>query len=129
MAQDRVAGGVAVRVVAALEVVEVDEDERQRPPVAGRAGQLLLHPGEDGLAVGDAGQRVDGRLDPGLGDAGRELLERAAETLVADAPRLGGEHGVVRVGAREPLRDPGDAPVLEGDDEQRRSPPRRSAPR
>ena len=50
-AQDGVAGHVAVGVVDPLEVVEVDQDDRARPLVAGRALELVLEPGEQRLAV------------------------------------------------------------------------------
>jgi len=39
-AQRRVAGGVAVGVVEALEVVDVEDHERERGRAAARAGQL-----------------------------------------------------------------------------------------
>ena len=72
-AQDDVAGGVAVRVVDGLEVVDVDEGDRQRPLVAGRPLDLGEQLGEQRLAVGDAGQPVDGRrvvrVGEGDGDA------------------------------------------------------------
>ena len=73
---------------------------------------------EDRLAVGDAGQRVEGRLLPGLRDAVGELRERGTQPPVADPLRVGEERRAVDVGAREALRDPGEAAVLQPDDEQ-----------
>ena len=57
--QQRVADQVAERVVDALEVVEVDEQQRQRAwPQRARRSQQRLEVLHEGGAVGQAGQRV-----------------------------------------------------------------------
>ena len=71
-AQDDVAGGVAVGVVDRLEVVDVDEGDAQRALVARRALDLGEQGGEERLAVGDAGQPVDGRAVVRVGERGRD---------------------------------------------------------
>ena len=66
-----VARGVAVRVVDRLEVVDVDDRDRQRALVAAGAADHAVELGEDEAAVGEAGERVleQQRLQPlGLGD-------------------------------------------------------------
>ena len=77
-AQDDVARGVAVRVVDGLEVVDVDERDAQRPLVAGRALDLGEERGEERLAVGDAGQAVDGGAVVGVGEGCRDAVDRDA---------------------------------------------------
>ena len=67
-AQHDVADAVAVRVVDGLEVVDVDEGDRQRALVARRALDLGEERAEQGLAVGDAGQAVDRRAVMGVGE-------------------------------------------------------------
>ncbi len=61
--QELVPGGVPAGVVEPLQVVEVEDDERQRAAGAGRvgdlAGQLLL----EGAVVAQAGQRVHARVE------------------------------------------------------------------
>ena len=69
-AQDDVAGGVAVGVVDGLEVVDIDERDRQRALVARRALDFGEQVGEQGLAVDDAGQAVDGGAVVGVGEGG-----------------------------------------------------------
>jgi hypothetical protein len=61
--EDRVAGGVPVSVVRALEVIEVDEDDGE--PVTVRRGFLNreFEKFESGTSVEAAGQRVDVRSD------------------------------------------------------------------
>ena len=83
VAQDDVARGVAVRVVDRLEVVDVDERDAQRPLVARRALDLGEEVGEERLAVGHAGQAVDGRAVVGVGEGCRDGVDRDAEA----APR------------------------------------------
>ena len=61
---------MAVRVVDRLEVVDVDERDAQRPPVARRALDLGEEVGEERLAVCDAGQAVDRRPVVGIGQGG-----------------------------------------------------------
>ena len=91
VAQDDVAGGMAVRVVEPLEVVEVDEDQRQRPAVAGARASSSSTRVEDGLAVGDAGQRVEGRLLPCLRRRGpRAPRTRRGRRRSRMPPRLRG---------------------------------------
>ena len=71
--QHGVAGGVALGVVDLLEAVEVDEEDRR---AAGRCassvGQRLVDAVDEQGAVGQAGQRVVGRL---LGEGGLGVLQ------------------------------------------------------
>ena len=60
--EQAVAGGVAEAVVDGLEVVEVDEQHRQRPAEAAACAQRVLDAVEEQGAVGEAGQRVVERL-------------------------------------------------------------------
>ena len=59
--QHAVAGGVAGEVVDRLEVVDVDQRERQRALVPGGAGDLGVEALLEGAVVGEAGQRVGER--------------------------------------------------------------------
>ena len=71
-AQDDVAGRVAVRVVDGLEVVDVDEGDRQRAARSGSARSTSVKQrGQQRLAVGDAGQAVDRRPVVGVGQRRR----------------------------------------------------------
>ncbi len=79
--QQLVPGGVPERVVDALEVVEVDEQGRDRRPVAARAAEHVTEPVDDQRPVRQAGERVVG------GHEG-ELLLLAVE-LVVGALALG----------------------------------------
>ena len=91
--QQRVAGGMAVLVVDALEVVEVDQHAAQRLAVAGRAGDLLadadLHravveqPGEGVRARRGADVVVGGRVVAGDDGEVRDRLEHL-QVLGAD---------------------------------------------
>ena len=119
MAQDGVAGRVAVRVVEPLEVVEVDDDHRQLAAIPVGAQELVVEPRENGLAVGDAGQRVDGREAPRVGDAVGELAEGDAQARVGDALRLERHERALVRGAGQALGEPRDAPVLVTLDHQR----------
>ena len=93
-AQQLVAGGVAARVVDALEVVEVEDHGAERVPVAARAGDLLADAQLHRAVVEDAGQRVGAGdvldvlvgLGVAAGDGGQagDRLERA-QVLVVDA--------------------------------------------
>ena len=76
-AQDDVARGVAVGVVDGLEVVDVDEGDRERSLVAGSALDLGEERGQQGLAVGDAGQPVDRRAVVGVGQRAGDAVDRA----------------------------------------------------
>ena len=58
LAQQPVAGLVAERVVELLEVVEVDQQQRELGLGGARGGGRLLEAGEQPAAVGEAGQRV-----------------------------------------------------------------------
>ena len=93
-----VAGGVAVRVVDALEVIDVDHERRQRRATAARQAQLARQPfGEEAAVVG-ARQAV----------AHRAILNRAEEPL----QRLG-EHAHLAQ-ARRTHRVDGDLAALGG---------------
>jgi hypothetical protein len=72
---------VAEAVVDLLEVVEVDEEDRQPPPVAARAVQRAAHPVDEQAAVGQAGQLVVQRRV-------RELLRELAVAPLARGERL-----------------------------------------
>ena len=95
--QQRVAGEVALLVVDALEVVEVDEHARERVPLADGAGDLLAHAELERAVVQQAGERVGARrgarvlvgLGVAAGDDGQlgDRLERA-ELLVADVSHV-----------------------------------------
>ena len=72
LAQDRVAGGMAVRVVDLLEAVEVDEDQAGRLPRALGQGQGLGEAIDQQVAVGESRQGIVSGL---LGQGGLRLLE------------------------------------------------------
>ena len=76
--QELVAGRVAERVVDVLEVVEVDEEQRQQPFVPARALHGLGQPVAEQIAIGQARQRI-------------ELRERARSVLRLLAPDLQGQ--------------------------------------
>ena len=107
--QDGVAGGVAEPVVDPLEVVEVAEQHRVREALAGVAGpavelaQALLQ----GVAVEEAGQRVEGRA-AAVGAVG--LDQGAGEDHGAEDQRHRGDQGLAvlkrggRVGRRRRWR-------------------------
>ena len=80
LAQDRVAGGVAVDVVHVLEVVEVDEQQREGEALALAADHLQLEAVREEQAVGRPGHPVEMRLDVDL--------------LVAPRGRDGDRHAV-----------------------------------
>ncbi len=63
-AEDLVPGRVAESVVDALEAVEIEQAERQRMPVAARAGELVTKPLLVGAAVGQVGERRGGCREP-----------------------------------------------------------------
>ena len=83
LAQHRVAGGVAVRVVDRLEAVDVDEGDAERLVVTSRPVDLGPEHGEQGLAVRDAGEPVvrGAGLDLEEGAAGG--VERASQAPLA----------------------------------------------
>ena len=79
-----------IGVVDPLQVVEVDDRERERAAVRGRrvgdlAGELLL----EGAVVAEAGQRVDARVEARPVVGGPRLAEVALEVL-DDVGRPGG---------------------------------------
>ena len=97
-----VAALVAERVVDRLEVVDVEQRERERPLVAQRARELLAQALVEGAVVGQAGERIGGRLldedRVGLGVGHRqadELGEVVEHALGVGRQRLGrhGGHG------------------------------------
>ena len=114
--QALVADLVAERVVEVLEVVDVDHDERERQPVAGRAPPLARQRLLEPAAVRDAGQRVDLRelLEPGVGllelqrALGHDLLELPLARLRPRGPHARGaearEHQPDRAQPVEPGR-------------------------
>ena len=86
-AQDDVADGVAVGVVDGLEVVDVDEGDRQRPAVARRALDLGEEARQQRLPVGDAGEPVDGGPVVGVDQGRRDVVDRAREARSRPVPR------------------------------------------
>ena len=97
-AQQLVAGGVAARVVDALEVVEVEDDGAERGLVAAGARDLLADAHLHRAVVEDAGERVGAGdvldvlvgLGVAAGDGGEagDRLERL-QVLVVDAAARG----------------------------------------
>ena len=75
--EQAIAGLVPVTVVEDLEVVEVDQADRDRAPVAHRAGDLALQMLVPGAAVGQAGEGI----------RARQALEAAPRTPVMDLER------------------------------------------
>ena len=125
--QQAVADRVAARVVDLLEVVEVDDGQRQRLVVAGRVGPLALHLLLERAVVAEAGQGVAQRFGtrPVVG-----VLEDPARLLEA----LGGLQDAPRQPDGERAEDDGEGEQAERRHEQRRPaapwPARRSpAPR
>jgi hypothetical protein len=101
-----VAGDVAVGVVEPLEVVEVDQDDRELPVVASGPLQLLLEACQHGLAIEDLGELVDGRQRPGLGDSLLEPFEGIAQPPIADTDPSSLERGRVVGEAGRQADDP-----------------------
>ena len=104
-AQDRVAGPVAANVVHVLEVVEVDEDERERLAGAAAALQRLIQAILEQDTVREARQRVPDRLRPGAtqppveGDAARSRAESEQAQGANDAIRVPLERDRRRAGS------------------------------
>ena len=117
--QDGVPGRVAVRVVEPLEVVEVHQDHGQRAVVADRAGQLLLHAGQDGLPVRDPGQRVDRRQAPRVGHAIGQAAKRGPQPGVVDPRGVQRDELALVGGVGQPVGQRRDAAVLAAHDECR----------
>ena len=87
-AQDDVADGVPVRVVDGLEVVDVDERDRQRPAVARRPLDLGEQRSQQRLPVGDAGQPVERSRGRGISTrAAAMLVDRRASRRSRPVPR------------------------------------------
>ena len=79
LGEDVVADGVAVDVVDALEVVEVEHHERDGGLVDRRAHELLAEPLVERAVVPEPGERVGLRL----------VLERGSDLRVVDRERRG----------------------------------------
>ena len=86
-----VAALVAERVVDRLEVVDVEQGERERPLVAQRAGELLAQALVEGAVVGQARERIGGGLLDedgvrlGVGHRQADELGEASSTRSASA--------------------------------------------
>ncbi|OPZ04253.1 MAG: hypothetical protein BWZ09_01917 [Alphaproteobacteria bacterium ADurb.BinA305] len=105
LAQQLVAGLVAVGVVYALEVVDIDEQQRPVAAVAARVGQALAQAVEQETAVGELGQRVD------EGEIADRFLGGLAFGDVDDHP-VEPERFIIGVDRHAAaLADPMDAPV------------------
>ena len=76
--EQHVAGRVAERVVDRLEVVEVEEGDRQRPLVSGRRASACVDPIDEQGAVGEPGQGVVPGPGRQLGFEGDPLAHVAA---------------------------------------------------
>ena len=108
LGQHGVAGLVAERVVDRLEVVEVEDRQRQQVAVAAGALDLAVQAGGEGAPVGEAGERVGvgqavelgARL--GVGDGDRRELGEGGQ-----APLLGRAEGVRRATTRRSARPTG----------------------
>ena len=84
LAQEPVAGVVAERVVELLEVVEVDQQQRELGLGGARGGRGLVEAGEQLAAVGETRQRIVQGVVLALGGEGTQLvLEPAAVGRVA----------------------------------------------
>ena len=88
IAQRRVAGLVAVLVVDVLEVVEVEQHERERPAVPGAARDRHLEQAVEAAPVVETGERVVPRVvaqhvEPQRQDAQRQH-QRAVEAVVVE---------------------------------------------
>ena len=114
-AQQFIADAVPERVVDRLEVVEVDEQRRDRCLAAARAREHLLDAVEDQRPVREPGQRIVGRQERELLLAPRELFvgppaldlealahphEAELEAQLQDVQRLGERLGARRRAAR-----------------------------
>ena len=129
-AQDAVARGMAERVVDGLEVVDVEEDERQPVVVAAGALDLGAQLLRERLVVEQLGERVEprplGELGGGAVEVGDDALDREPVDGVVEAP-LEREHVVgVREEAARDDEAPEHAPEQQqlGDDLARGEPER-----
>ena len=94
-AQDDVAGGVPVGVVDDLEMVDIDEGDRERSVVAGGSFDLGEQLGEERLAVEDAGQAVDRRPVVRVCQGGRDRVDGRGKTGLETAAAGGDRNGVI----------------------------------
>ena len=97
--QHDVAALVAERVVDRLEVVDVEQRERERPLVAQRAGELLAQALVEGAVVGQARERIGGRLldedrvGLGVGHGQADELGEVVEHALGVGRQRVGRHG------------------------------------
>ena len=113
--EDEVAGRVAVRVIHALEVVDVDHGDREFASVAIRPLDLFREPSEERLAVGNTGELVLSGQGPGLRIPPGEPLETSAQARVVKPPARG-EFGRICPGRESfgQLADEADLPAEDG---------------
>jgi hypothetical protein len=114
---------VAVRVVDRLEVVDVDERNGQRPLVPVGPLDLVEELDEEGAAVRDAGQLVDGRSVSRLGERRRKAVDGAGEAGVDPAAGLRRGHGDAQLAVGELLdclHDPAELDRVVREHDQRR---------
>ncbi len=92
--QHVVAGLAAELAVVGAEVIDVDEDQRQRQAVAARAAPFAFEEFEELFVIGDRGQRIFGAEALQLDARGFELrgprLERALELGGRTVPAVAG---------------------------------------
>ena len=97
LAQQPVAGLMAERVVELLEVVEVDQQQRELGLAGAGGGRGLVEAGEQLAAVGEAGQRVVQRVVLALdGERAQLVLELAAVGRVAHVEHVALDARVVQ---------------------------------
>ena len=117
-AEQQVARRVPVGIVDLLELVEIEQDERQRPVVPGGGRPLPLHLFLERAMVAQTGQAVEQGLGAGL-------VVRALERAQALLESFGGlEHAV-----RQPDREEAQADREPDDDQGRQHQRRALAPR
>src|SRR3954454_1718849 len=106
---------MAVAVVDQLEVVDVDDDDRNTASVASSTRERLLQPVEDQAAVGQSGQRVVQRVMAELRLGGARLSdvlnrgEHADPVRLADAAQAEPAPAFRAVGVQVAPLDLGDA--------------------
>ena len=83
--QNLVPREVSQRVVEALEVVYIEEDQANADASVFGAGDLISNPLVEGAVVAEPGQRVAGRLCAGIG----QLVVALLQLLVRPAKLLG----------------------------------------
>ncbi len=88
LAQDVIAARVAVAVVEQLELIEIEEHERQRLRIAAGAARLAFQGAVEVTAVRDAGERIDADevLEPAVGSFQREA--QSSQLFVAGFEQL-----------------------------------------